>query len=651
MNVIIPPKRRDGGTSFMKLVGYVSLRDEKKPDDVITRETLAKPTSRSSQATFDRLVDYVERRNEDPSLQVTESFDDGRQRVVCGGVDCETNCFSLETAAAEMNMVAAQNRHCKDPVYHFILSWQEGEEPTPAQVFDSARHCLAKLGMAQHQFVTAIHRDTDNLHCHIAVNRVSPETYRATNLWNDADTLQQCCRVLEKRYGFREDNGSWVWADDYTLRRASWRFRNAPQGAAKQEIFSDKESLYHYAVRQTRTPLTDAIQNKTASWHYFHLLMHANGLGLREQSGGLVIYDLARPDTLMVKASDVHPTLTKSRLEPYFGPFEGPPSFDAGDPEEGGYAIYQHYHPEFHVRDREARKARREARAAARDGLKLRYQQYRHTWIKPDLNVKARYQKLAAHYQVMKGHVRRDCHDPLLRKLMYRVAEFERMKAMAELRIQIREARKVLFETGQYRPLSYRAWVEQEALNGDVAAVSQLRGWAYREKRKVRHSAPNKHRDSLLVFDAADDSPVLERSTHTACLHRDGTIDYLRDGVVGVVDRGDQVEIKPGYKDYDDTANYHLAAEIAGAKSGERVEVVGDDDFVDRVLVEGCRLNYLQEKEIFLPTDRWQRERSEVLESRYVRPEMGYGEPIGSPQEGDSADDAPAMDPYSGPQP
>lgn len=303
------------------------------------------------------------------------------------------------------------------------------------------------------------------------------------------------------------------------------------------------------------------------------------------------------------------------------------------------------------MRDREARKERREERAAARDDLKLRYKKYRDTWVKPDLNVRARYQELAAHYQAMKGNVRHSYRDPLLRKLMYRVAEFERMKATAELRIQIREERKTLFESGQYRPLSYRSWVEREALTGDVAAISQLRGWAYREKRKAKVAEPNKHKDSVLVFGVADDSPLLERSTHATRLHRNGTVEYLRDGVVGVVDRGSQVEIKPGFDDYDDTANYHLAAEIAGTKSGERVEVVGTDDFVDRVLVEGCRLNYQQEKEVFRPTDNWQRGRSEVLEHRHVRPEMGYDAPAGSRQADERDDDAPTVNSYWGPRP
>ncbi|MEN3262647.1 TraI/MobA(P) family conjugative relaxase [Sodalis endosymbiont of Spalangia cameroni] len=651
MNVIIPPKRHDGGTSFMKLVSYVSLREEKKADDVITPDALNKTSSRSRPAVFDRLVSYVERQGVGKEFCVKETFDDGRQRVICGGVECETNCFSLETAAAEMNMVAAQSRRCQNPVYHFILSWQEGESPTPSQVFDSARYCLDELGMTHHQFVTAIHRDTDNLHCHVAVNRVNPMTHRAVAIWKDADTLQKCCRVLERRYGFRPDNGSWVWGHDNTLRRAPFHYRPAPQGAAKRQIFSDKESLYHYAVRHTRDALSKAFESGETDWRQLHLLMHEKGLGLRPHHGGLVVYNYVQPDGPIVKASDVHPTLTRTHLEPHYGAFEGPPPFETDDPEDGVYGIYDTYHPDLQVRDKEARRERREARADAREALKQRYQDYRAGWVKPDLNVKSRYQQIAAHCQAMKAAVRERYRDPLMRKLMYRVAEFERMKAMAALRITLRKERQVLSDSGQYRPLPYRRWVEGEALHGDAAAISQLRGWAYREKRNARQSAPDMHKDHLIVFDVADDAPALSPSTHETRLHRDGTIEYLRDGIVGVVDSGERLEIKPGFEDYDDAPNYRLAAVIAGRKSGEHVQVVGDYGFVDQVLLEGCRVNYQQDQEVFMPTGDYQKARYAFMEREYVRPELGYDDrPVYRSTEARD-DDAPAPNPYWGPRP
>jgi hypothetical protein len=600
----------------MKLVSYVSQREDKPSGKNVLSDEPKSARSESSKAVFDRLVDYIDRSDsEDAPVRVLEQFNDGRQRVQAGDVACETNCFFWETAAAEMNMVAAQNRRVKDPVYHFIISWPETDQPTDAQVFESAQYALKSIGLEAHQYVTAIHRDTDNVHAHVAVNRVNPVTYKAANMWNDVDTLQKSMRVLERRYGFKQDNGPWQMNADDHLVRPGIHYHSAPQGAAKREIFSNTESLYHYAVDKVRVKINEAIQNKEADWKSLHLLLHANGLGLREQSGGLVIYDYLRPGEPVLKASSVHPSLTKDRIEAGYGSYEGPPPFESEDPYEGAYAILSSYQPSFQARDKGVRQERREERAEAREGLKARYQEYRSTWEKPDLNVKGRYQHVAVYYQAMKADVKRSYDDPLLRKLMYRVAEFERMKAMAELRIELRQERQALSDKGLLRPLAYRPWVEQEALKGDLAAVSQLRGFAYRETRKQK--VRGDQRDRTIFAARADDSQFYSPHTHSSRLYRDGTIEYLRDGIAGVVDHGGRVEIKPGFEDYDDSANYRLAASLVSTKSGERVEIVGDDQFVDRVLEAACDFNHRDNGYVFQVTDRDQLERYDAIERDY----------------------------------
>lgn len=596
----------------MKLVSYVSDREDKpKGDDVVTGTPKAS-RSESSHAVFDRLVDYMDRSSsEHPPVEVIDEFEDGRIRVRTGEVMCETNCFSWETAAAEMNMVAAQNRHIKDPVYHFIISWRENEKPTDDQVFDSAVYALKSIGLESHQYVTAIHNDTDNVHCHVAVNRVNPQTYKAANMWNDADTLQKSMRILELHYGFERDNGTWQLNADNQLVRPALHYPSAPQGAAKREIYSDKESLHQYAVDKVRDDINESLRAGTANWKYLHLMLHEKGLGLREQGEGLVVYNFLRPGDPVIKASSVHPVLTKARLEPRYGSYEAPPSFETDDSYDGVYAILESYQPSFHVRDKDVRKERREERAVAREDLKSRYQAYRNSWQKPDLDVRGRYQQVAARYQAMKADVRRSHDDPLLRKLMYRVAEFERMKAMAELRIELRQERQKLAEKGLYRPLAYRPWVEQQALKGDVAAVSQMRGWAYRETRKRR--APDEEKDRIILCGRADDSVVLNPSTHTSRLYRDGTVEYLRDGIVGVVDRGERLKINEAFADYDDTKTFMLAAGLASMKSGERVEIHGDHPFVDRVLETACDFNHRYESQ-FQVTDHEQLRRYALID-------------------------------------
>jgi Relaxase/Mobilisation nuclease domain. len=337
MNVIIPPKRRDKKTSFKKLVSYVSTRDEKKPGEVVTHEA-GNTAGNEYVATpgFGQLVDYVGRKRAAPATEIVSISPEGIQRVLSGEVLCETNCWSLDTAASEMDMTASQNRHCKDAVYHFILSWQGDEDPSPDAVFRSVRYSLKQLGMEDHQYVAAIHRDTDNIHCHVSANRVHPSTFRAQNMWNDADELQKCCRVLEREFGFNVDNGSWHMDAYGDLHRTRRDMPATPRGAAKREIFSDKESLHGYAVRETRQMLSDDIAQGKMSWDRLHNTLYTRGLGLREQNGGLAVYDLLNPEGVSVKASDVHPDISLTSMVSQHGEYQpAPPVYNPERPEDG----------------------------------------------------------------------------------------------------------------------------------------------------------------------------------------------------------------------------------------------------------------------------------------------------------------------------
>lgn len=594
MNVIIPPKRRDKKSSFKKLVNYVSTREEKKPGEAVTHEAVHS-TGNEHIATpgFGQLVDYVGRKRATPATEIVSTSPEGIQRVLSGEVLCETNCWSLETAASEMNMTADQNRHCKDAVYHFILSWQGDEDPSPDAIFRSVRYSLKQLGMEEHQYVAAIHRDTDNIHCHVSANRVHPTTFRAQNMWNDADELQKCCRVLERELGFKVDNGSWHMDAYGDLHRTRRDMPSAPRGAAKREIFSDKESLHGYAVRETRQHLSDVIAQDKLSWDRLHNILYTRGLGLREQSGGLAVYDLFHPEGASVKASDIHPAISLASMVRAHGEFKpAPPVYNPDRPEDGMLDMRNCYMPQLHVRDQEARRERREARAIARDVLRARYEAYRHGWEKPDMRAGERFRQIASHCVVAKAHVRDTVRDPLMRKLMYRVAEFEKMKAMAELRLQLREERQILKETGEGRPLSWKSWVEREASRGDAAALSQLRGWAYREKRAARQQQnawpePN----AIVHFGPGDDVPAIKSSEHETLLLRDGAVTYLRDGKPAVTDFGDKIEVYAAPDSISDRFNNDLAAELTARRSGDSTTLSGEPNAVNRVLYSGVLRN------------------------------------------------------------
>lgn len=589
MNVIIPKGRHDGKTSFLKLVSYVTRLDHDSRSDIISPDTPEPAPSVSAAARFSRLVSYIGREGDD-SLSTVISDNGTYQQVQYGAVVCETNCFSVETAAAEMDMTAAGNVRCEDPVYHFILTWQTGERPEREAVFRSVRHCLDSLGMGQHQYVAAIHDDTDNLHCHVSVNRIHPETLRAQSVWKDADTLQRCCRVLERELGFRVDNGSWRMDEDGSLHRVRRTKPAVPQGAAKLEAFSDRESLYTYAVREIRDVIDFELAEYQVGWRELHSILRLRGLGVREQSGGLAVYNLLQPDGASVKASDIHPALSLPAMQRRSGDFQPAPPYEAKWASSS--PVHNHYNPQLHVRDQAQRLDRREERAVARTLLRARYEAYKCAWQPAEgfMSVRERYQALADTKRQRKAEIRADIRDPGQRRLLYRVAEFDHMKARATLRLQLREEREAARTAGVHRPLSLRLWVEREALAGDRAAVSQLRGWAYRDKRQQRQQVrEDRQPDAVVTLEPADDAPALATPAHDLRLHRNGTVEYQRNGVTDVADYGDRIEVYPRSEADQDT--WWLAAALTARRSGNAVAVHGELPAVRRLLDTGAVLN------------------------------------------------------------
>lgn len=219
-----------------------------------------------------------------------------------------TNCHSdrAEVAITEVLNTQVQNtRAVSDKTYHLIVSFRAGE-----QIDDSilkaieARICDA-LGFAEHQRVSAVHHDTDNLHIHIAINKIHPTRYTINDPFNAYHTLGQLCSKLEHEYGLEKDNhqaqklGSENRADD-------------------MEHHAGVESMLGWIKRECYGQMQGA-----QSWPALHQIMHANGLELSPRGNGFVITDGAGAG-LGVKASSVARDLSKAKLEQRLGPFEPP---------------------------------------------------------------------------------------------------------------------------------------------------------------------------------------------------------------------------------------------------------------------------------------------------------------------------------------
>ncbi len=192
---------------------------------------------------------------------------------------------ALEFAATEMNAVASRNLRCKDPVFTFILSWPEHESPHHDVIFDAANHALQSLGLGEHQSVVAIHSNTDNIHCHVAVNRIHPITFRSQHLEWSIKTLHRAARESEIKHGWSNDNGIFIVQSD-ELGNKSIIKNVLHKSPSVLPAWHDPDSLMAWLKSDVSKALKRALPT-LQNWHDLHRWLENYSIGLLDTGGGL----------------------------------------------------------------------------------------------------------------------------------------------------------------------------------------------------------------------------------------------------------------------------------------------------------------------------------------------------------------------------
>ena len=210
---------------------------------------------------------------------------------------------TLEWAVAEALAVQQCNQRAEgDKTYHLLISFAPGEQPSAEVLRDIEDRMCAAIGFGEHQRVSAVHHDTDNLHIHIAINKIHPERYTIHEPYRDYKVRSDMCAVLEREHGLQ-------------LTNQKGRKRGSENGADDMEQHAGIESLLGWIKRECADQLTQA-----HTWNDLHEVMRKNGLELQERGNGLVITD---GRGVGVKASSVSRNLSKPSLEKRLGAFEG----------------------------------------------------------------------------------------------------------------------------------------------------------------------------------------------------------------------------------------------------------------------------------------------------------------------------------------
>jgi Relaxase/Mobilisation nuclease domain/Large polyvalent protein-associated domain 7 len=224
-----------------------------------------------------------------------------------------TNCQTDRVAVSTLEIINTQalnTRAVTDKTYHLIVSFRAGEEPQAETLRAVEARLSEGLGFGEHQRISAVHYDTDNLHLHIAINKIHPTRYTIKNPYNDYKTLAKLCETLERDYGLEPDN------------HRAQRCR-AENRAQDMERHAGIESMLGWIQRECLGQLQSA-----HSWAEMHQVLADNGLEIRERANGLIITD----GQITVKASSVSRDLSKGKLEARLGAFELAPELGATKP-------------------------------------------------------------------------------------------------------------------------------------------------------------------------------------------------------------------------------------------------------------------------------------------------------------------------------
>lgn len=224
------------------------------------------------------------------------------------GVSVEHNGFDLDTLVQEFESVVAMKPRVEDPIYHFVISWAEGDDPGDETMFSCAREAVERMGFGGHQYLSAVHRDTDNPHVHVAVNRVNPDTYKVKNPYNDFYTLGQLMTELEDRHG---------WASTP---------QGGPEGKPAQRVDAHGDLTFEAWCKTHVVPVLKPLLEQSAAWAEIHQALDVLDVELVEHGQGLVFRTSSDTGTAVaIKASAVHERFSRPRLERVLGAFEAAP--------------------------------------------------------------------------------------------------------------------------------------------------------------------------------------------------------------------------------------------------------------------------------------------------------------------------------------
>ncbi|EOW9475011.1 TraI/MobA(P) family conjugative relaxase [Vibrio cholerae] len=449
-----------------------------------------------------------------------------------------TNCHadSVRDAISEVLATQQSNTRAKnDKTYHLIISFRAGEQLEQDVLSDIEKRVCDSLGFNGHQRISAVHNDTDNLHIHVAINKIHPTRHTMHEPYAAYRTLAEQCEHLEKAFGLQQDN------------HTPQQNHNAAH-AADMERHSGIESLTGWIKRECLEEIKAA-----QTWAELHDTCHTHGLTLSAKGNGLVF---SADNGITVKASTVARDLSKPKLEARFGAFQSAKA-DSNHSSQTAQCNYQKQPLKTRIDTSELYARYQHEQQAIATHKAAALAQLRHKKNQQINNVKN-------NNKVRRAAIKLTGSGRFTKRVLYSQASQSLQYSLASIHKQYKQERQEVYQTHSKR--TWADWLKHQAQQGDLKALAALR---------AREAAQSLNGNTLRGNGQThkDQSNVIDSITKT------GTV-LFRSKNGAVRDDGQSLQVST----QSDSEAITQALKIALERYGNQISVNGSPEFKARVI-------------------------------------------------------------------
>lgn len=380
---------------------------------------------KSIKSSFKRLTEYITNEQVESDINI---------RNVGAWIEPDDiyDMNDLDLFIEDVESVQSMSNAKSDKTYHLIVSFGVDERPDIETLKNISNEFIESLGFKDHQRLSVIHDDTDNLHMHIAINKINPEKYTIHEPYYPYKTLSKKAKELEIKYNLNQTHS------------------NEKSNENTCYIANDIDSRPTQISFKSYVESIDLSDCK--SWQDLHDKLKENGIEYRKYGSGAVFKNLT-DDKINIKASAVKREYSLNSLEKKYGKFEPSKSLNNI---QNSYQRYQ--------------------------DLSLKEQ---YDFINTNRKIKSKQEKQVVKNEYMDAaKYSGDIIDNLSR--MTGSSELDRIlikmnkRAMAKARYRkLKEERrkKIKNINNKYKFYTYDAWLQQQALTNQKAenALKQLK--------------------------------------------------------------------------------------------------------------------------------------------------------------------------------